>query len=215
MPSMQTIFRAVVMVVVGAVVVKGWQLYGPTNEQVKKTFVQGKEMVNSFIDSHQQDSGNVMTDPRLAPPRPGMGNSGSAPVAMASPLAAPTPMAQTEAPKLLPESVVAPPMQAAPAPITPAATATPFDKSTQATDSTDRVSELISHLRQLGAAETNLTPWGGGKLYRFSCRAPLASAPAMTQHFESVAAEPEKAVAEVVAKVEAWRVAQRDVSRRY
>jgi hypothetical protein len=37
----------------------------------------------------------------------------------------------------------------------------------------------------------------------------------MTQHFESVAAEPEAAVAAVVAKVEAWRVAQREVERRY
>jgi hypothetical protein len=215
MPSMQTIFRAVVMVVVGAIVVKGWMLYGPTNEQVKKTYAQGKELVNSFIDSHQQGSSNEMTDPRLAPPRPAMGNSGSASVATASPLAPPTPMAQTEAPKLLPESAATPSMQATPAPTAPGATASPFDKSTQATDSTDRVSELISHLRQLGAAETNLTPWGGGKMYRFSCRAPLTSAPAMTQHFESVAAEPEKAVAEVVAKVEAWRVAQRDMTRRY
>jgi hypothetical protein len=215
MPSMQTMFRAVVMVVVGAIVVKGWTLYGPTNEQVKKTFAQGKELVNSFIDSHQQGAGSEMTDPRLASPRPAMANPGTASVATAPPLAPPIPMAQTEAPKLLPENAIVPPMQAAPAPTSPAANASAFDKSTQATDSTDRVSELISHLRQLGAADTNLTPWGGGKMYRFSCRAPLASAPAMTQHFESVAAEPEKAVAEVVAKVEAWRVAQRDISRRY
>ena len=215
MPSMQTMFRAVVMVVVGAIVVKGWMLYGPTNEQVKKTYAQGKELVSSFIDSHQQGSNNEITDPRLASPRPAVGSPGSASVAATPPLAPPIPMAQTEAPKLLPESTAIPPMQAAPAPTAPTATASPFDKSTQATDSTDRVSEQISHLRQLGASETNLTPWGGGKMYRFSCRAPLASAPAMTQHFESVAAEPEKAVAEVVAKVEAWRVAQRDVSRRY
>ena len=32
----------------------------------------------------------------------------------------------------------------------------------------------------------------------------------MTQHFESVAAEPALAVEQVVAKVEAWQIAQRD-----
>ena len=32
----------------------------------------------------------------------------------------------------------------------------------------------------------------------------------MTQHFESVAAEPAAAVEQVLAKVEAWKVAQRD-----
>jgi hypothetical protein len=32
----------------------------------------------------------------------------------------------------------------------------------------------------------------------------------MTQHFESVAPEPAVAVEQVIAKVEAWQVAQRD-----
>ncbi len=69
----------------------------------------------------------------------------------------------------------------------------------------------MKRLEQLGAADTHLSPWGSeGQLFRFSCRAPLANAPTMTQHFESVAAEPSLAVEQVVAKVEAWRVAQRD-----
>jgi len=209
MPSLQTIFRAALMIVIGAVVVKGWLLYGPTNERVKTTFAQGKELVTSFIESHQQSATSGAPDPRLAAPRPAVGNPGDTPFAAAPPLPAPAAIVQAEAPKLLPENAAAQATQV------PSAATVPFDKPAQAPDSTDRVSELISHLRQLGAAETNLTPWGGGKLYRFSCRAPLASAPAMTQHFESVAAEPEAAVAEVVAKVEAWRVAQREVGRRY
>jgi hypothetical protein len=208
MPSMQTIFRAVVMIAIGAVVVKGWRLYGPSNEQVKKTFAQGKEFVNSFLESHPSASSESL-DPRLAAPPPTAGNSVGAPPMAAPQLSPPVSMAQAEAPKLLPE-----PATALTTPAAPAATS-PFDKPAQATDSTDRVSELISHLRQLGAAETNLTPWGGGTLYRFSCRAPLASAPAMTQHFESVAADPAKAVADVVARVEAWRVAKREAQRRY
>jgi hypothetical protein len=71
--------------------------------------------------------------------------------------------------------------------------------------------ELMSRLQKMGAADTNLSPWGSeGHLYRFSCRAPLVNAPAMTQHFESVATEPAAAVEQVIAKVEAWQVAQRD-----
>jgi hypothetical protein len=71
--------------------------------------------------------------------------------------------------------------------------------------------ELMSRLQKLGAADTNLAPWGSdGHLYRFTCRAPLASAPAMTKHFESVADQPTAAIEQVLAKVEAWQVAQRD-----
>jgi hypothetical protein len=203
---MQTMFRAVVMVIVGAVLVKGWMLYGPSNDQVKKTFAQGKELVNSFLESHEGPANNTPPDPRLAAPSVTVENTAS-PFPAAPPF--PASISQAEAPKLLPEGAVAPTIQA-PAPGTSA-----LVKPPQTTDSTDRVSDLISHLRQLGAADTNLTPWGGGTMYRFSCRAPLASAPNMTQHFESVAAEPEKAVADVLAKVEAWRVAQRETARRY
>jgi hypothetical protein len=68
---------------------------------------------------------------------------------------------------------------------------------------------LLARLERLGAIEPQLAAWGsGGKLYRFCCRAALAETPQYTRHFESVAAEPLTAVEQVVAKVEAWRVAQ-------
>jgi hypothetical protein len=81
----------------------------------------------------------------------------------------------------------------------------------------DRAQQLMSRLQQLGAAESKLAPWGsGGNLYRFTCRAPLASAPTMTQHFESIAADPAAAVQEVLTKVESWQIAQREsANRRY
>src|SRR5262245_38850146 len=104
MPSMQTIFRAVVMVVIGAIVVKGWPLYGPTYEQVNTTFAQGKELLNSFIESHQQPANSATPDPRLTPPRPNVRNAGDTPVVAAPPLPPPGPLVQAEAPKLLPES---------------------------------------------------------------------------------------------------------------
>jgi hypothetical protein len=182
MPSFQTVFRAVVMVAVGAAAVKGWRLYGPTNEQVKSAVAQAVEVVQSAIQSRQQAT-TAVPDPRVAP------------IAVAPGIVPPAaPLVQAEAPKLLPDSGAMPAVETASPPL-----------------AGDRMPELMTRLQKLGAADTNLAPWGsGGNLYRFSCRAPLANAPAMTQHFESVAAEPEVAVEQVVAKVEAWRVAQRD-----
>ncbi len=49
----QRSFALIVMVVVGAVAVKGWQLYRPTNEQVKKTVVQAIEMAKSMLPTEE------------------------------------------------------------------------------------------------------------------------------------------------------------------
>jgi hypothetical protein len=204
---MQTIFRAVVMIVIGAVVVKGWKLYGPTNEQVKSGWNHGKELVQSFMDSHRPSATSTTPDPRIGATRIADTNTATAPPRPTGFPAAPATSAPTEAPKLLPENGLS---QAGP-PGIPSAMTPPGAMQSGATP--DRVNEMISHLQQLGAADTKLSPWGGGAMYRFTCRAPLANAPAMTQHFEAVAAEPEKAVADVVAKVEAWRVAQRERMR--
>ncbi len=88
MPSFQTVFRAVVMVAVGAVAVKGWHLYGPTNEQVKTVVAQAVEIVQSAIQGRQQAT-TAASDPRVAAPR--------APLDIAPATAPPaTPMVQTE-----------------------------------------------------------------------------------------------------------------------
>ena len=98
------------------------------------------------------------------------------------------------------------PAPAASAPITPLAETAP---ATGTND--DRVKTLMSRLEQLGGADPKLAPWGSsGHLFRCCCQAPLANSPAVMQHFESVAAEPALAVEQVVAKVEAWRTAQRN-----
>jgi|RhiMethySRZTD1v2_1073278.scaffolds.fasta_scaffold953550_1 hypothetical protein len=196
MPSFQTLFRAIVLVVIGVVGFKGWKLYGPTNEQVKSTVTHVIELVQSSLQSHQQ--GSSVTDPRSAGPQLTTEQASAA----ATPLANTPALTQAEAPKLLAESSAAsnPPAEAGSPLQTGAAEAGP-----------DRLSELMARLQHLGAADTKLAPWGGdGRLYRFTCRAPLPTAPSMTQHFESVAAEPAMAVEQVLAKVEAWKVAQRD-----
>ena len=201
MPSFQTLFRAVVMVVIGVVGFKAWKLYGPTNEQVKSTASHVVELVQSAIQS-RQPAPNAAADPRVAAPQltPSQGS------AVAAPPMSPSAPLQGEAPKLLAQGEVAnvvnvgsPPAEAG----SPVVAGVP--------GAGDRVSELMARLQQLGAADTKLAPWGSdGSLYRFSCRTPLPSAPTMTQHFESVAAEPAAAVEQVLAKVEAWKVAQRD-----
>jgi hypothetical protein len=199
MPSFQTLFRAVVMLGVGVVAVKGWQLYGPTNEKVKTVVAQGVDMLRNAVQSRQQSTADALPDPRTTPR---VGDTKQPAVSTApAPMVMPTaPLAQAEAPKLLPDRGPAPgPASPPPSAVSPIAGVS------------DRMPELMSRLQKLGAADTNLAPWGSdGRLYRFSCRAPLANAPAMTQHFESVAEQPTAAVEQVLAKVEAWQVAQRD-----
>ena len=204
MPSFQTLFRAVVMVVIGVVGFKAWKLYGPTNEQVKSTASHVVELVQSAIQS-RQPAPNAAADPRVAAPQltPSQGS------AVAAPPMSPSSPIQGEAPKLLAQGDAVPVVNNPPAEVPSAPAGSPVVAG--APGSGDRVSELMARLQQLGAAETKLAPWGSdGRLYRFSCRAPLPSAPTMTQHFESVAAEPAAAVEQVLAKVEAWKVAQRD-----
>jgi hypothetical protein len=207
MPSFQTLFRATVMLGVGVVAVKGWHLYGPTNEQVQTAVDHATEMIRNTIQSHQRDYADSLPDPRTTPrvTEPKQAAVVSTPPPVVMPPA--DPLAQTEAPKLLPDR------GATPAPVTPQPTdpmSSPSNLSVNASTE-DRMPELMSRLQKLGAADTSLAPWGSdGHLYRFSCRAPLANAPAMTQHFESVADQPTVAVEQVLAKVEAWQVAQRD-----
>lgn len=208
MPSFQTVFRAAVMAAVVAVVVKGWHLYGPTNEQVKAAVAQATDVGRSILQRWKQEPKAVVQDPRLAAPQVQRPTPPAAPPNIAS-AAAPQllPLAQAEASKLLSEGQTASP--------TPPTVAT-NDSANQAAlppqaAAKDRMPELMSRLQQLGAADSKLAPWGdGGHLYRFTCRAPLANAPMMTQHFESIAADPAQAVEQVVAKLEAWQVAQRE-----
>lgn len=211
MPSFQTLFRAVVMVAVVVAGVKGWKAYGPTNEQVQRAYNQLRDVVQAALPSNEPTNSTAAADPRHAPaavvaspplaPRPGGTQSQLLPPA--APMSAPA-----DAPKLLSSSEPASAGVASSPFSSPGAS---FTKDSIGQNSNDvRVAELVAKLQRMGAENTSLAPWGGGGLYRFSCSAPLANAPMMTQHFESVAAEPAAAVEQVVAKVEAWQVAQRD-----
>jgi hypothetical protein len=206
MPSFKTIYRTVVMIAVAAIGVKAWQLYGPSNEQVKSTVVKAVDMAQAAWNkqrSSSTDSRLIANPPDSSPPV----TNTPAPVAAISPASPPALTPAQPAP-------VGAALNAAPSssmPSTPqliAAPATPSVAPAQAS-AEDRVTALMSKLEKLGASETKLSAWGSsGNLYRFCCRATPADSPALAQHFESVAAEPAVAVEQVLAKVEAWRTAR-------
>jgi hypothetical protein len=210
MPSLTTIYRAGVMLAVGAIAFKGWQLFGPPAEKVKSIAV-------SAVDMAQSAWKNLQTPDKAAAP-PAQTHSGAPPFAQtlqppAANMAIAPPALSTQT--LTPSPTGAIPSTSAPATQTPT---TPSAETAPATGLKDnRVQALLSRLEQLGGADPKLAPWGSsGHLFRCCCQAPLANSPAVRQHFESVAAEPALAVEQVVAKVEAWRTAQgKDAVLRY
>jgi len=64
----------------------------------------------------------------------------------------------------------------------------------------------LSLLRSLDATEYTLENWGGeGKLYRFRCAITLGESDDHTRQFESVHADPLRAVHQVVGEVTSWQ----------
>jgi hypothetical protein len=204
MPSFTTIFRATVMLVMGAVAFKGWQLYGPPAGQVKSVAARAVDMAQAAWKNFQtpDEAAKPTAEPKAgAPPFAQALQPPAAGVAIAPPALS----AQTLTPNPSIGAISSTSAPASQSPITPLAKAAPV-----AGPNEDRVKTLLSRLEQLGGADPKLSPWGtGGHLYRCCCQAPLVNSPAVTQHFESVAAEPALAVEQVLAKVEAWRTAQR------
>lgn len=190
MPSFTTIYRAFVMIAAGAIAVKGWQLYGPTTEQVKSFGVRAVEVAQTAwtnLQPNEPEPTAPPDDPRLA----------AASVAAPAPatVAEPAPLFVTAQDSL--EPIAAEVATEDPVPASPAGA--------------DGLPLLYSRLEELGASDPQLGPWGSsGQLYRFCCRAALGDTPTFARHFEAVADEPVAAVKQVVAKVEAWRSVQGD-----
>lgn len=196
MPSFTTMLRAAVMLVAAIVVVKGWQLYGPSAKQLKTWTARIAGRVHIALSDR----------PQLAP-------VASEPAAELKPVAtAPTGMPIVDAPPSHFESTgfaEVPPITAdwTTGPVPGTSDVVPLPQA--ASIDSERMPTLLSRLERLGAVDPQLAAWGsGGKLYRFCCKAALADTPRYTRHFESVAAEPHTAVEQVVAKVEAWRLEQ-------
>ena len=209
MPSLTTIFRAVVMLAVGAVVFKGWQMYGPPTEQGENdgraSRRYGTGGVEEFSGARTRMRSRQLSRRRLRRhllkrlSRPRMTRA-IVPPALSTPDTHAEPADGRSSHCVCAVDAVA-------------HYATGCDIAAPASTSDDRVQTLMSRLEQLGGADPKIGTWGSsGHLFRCCCQAPLANSPAVTQHFESVAAEPALAVEQVVAKVEAWRTAQRDIA---
>jgi hypothetical protein len=207
MPSFTTIYRAAVMLAVGAIVFKGWQLYGPSAEQVKSVAVSAVDMAQTTWKNYQtpaKDAHPAAESRGGAPPFDQGTQSPGGDVAIVPPALSKQSLTSSA-------SVDVSPIGSAPSATQPLITPLGATSATASTDD-ERVHALLSRLEQLGA-DPKVAPWGSsGHLFRCCCQAPLAGSPAVTQHFESVATEPAVAVEQVVAKVEAWRTAQRSNS---
>jgi hypothetical protein len=182
------------------IVVKGWQLYGPSTEQVKSIAAAALEKAQTALNGTAQqtaDSQAPSFDPRnvVAPPN-------EPPIATQGPPLSAAPLAS--APQLVPLPDTAGNSSTVPGVVAPVQAA----PSTTTTDD-DAVTKLLAQLEELGAAGAQVAPWGSsGELYRCYCQAKLEETSLLARHFEAVAAEPSAAVEQVVAKVEAWRTEQ-------
>ncbi len=183
------------MITTGVLVVKGWQHFGPSTDRVKTLAVAAYEKAQAtWSGTGEAASGapSLGRDPRFTA---GPAVTATVPAATtSSPLAA--------APQLIPSinadngtSPADEKMLAATAPVVGQLEA-------------DGVSALLAKLHELGVSDAQVGPWGSGGLYRCCCQANLTAGISAARHFEAVAGEPSSAVAQVVAKVEAWRSTQ-------
>ncbi|HEY3391758.1 MAG TPA: hypothetical protein VGK58_03565 [Lacipirellulaceae bacterium] len=198
MPNLKTVLRAAVMLVAAILIVKGWQFYGPTTQQLKSWTAKIAERVHVALSEQ----------PQLAPAASeAAGNSDALqPLPAALPtLVAPRPggFESTDFP-------VVPPINSDSATVTgPTAIQSDQVADTHGSIDSNRMPALLARLEQLGAVDPKLAAWGSsGNLYRFCCRAAPAGSPRYARHFEAVADKPLAAVEQVVSKVEAWRTEQ-------
>lgn len=201
MPSFTTMFRATVMVAAGAGAFKGWQAYGPPTEKVKSVAMRAVDMAQAAWKNYQNPAHE--NQPSADPPS-------VAPLAQAAgdmTITAPPLAAQT----LTPSTPIDSPAIGSTSTMTPIASQPPAAPSTTIPSSDDeRVRTLLARLEQLGGSSSTVAAWGSsGHLFRCCCQAPVTESAAVKQHFEAVAAEPALAVEQVVAKIEASRLAQR------
>jgi hypothetical protein len=202
MPSPTTVYRAIVMLAAAGIVVKGWQLYGPSAAQTKSAALRVVALAHAALQESVPPAGTIAA--------PVAGPHEAAPVDLAPQTGVSIPTPLSPAPAGLP---IAPPTFSPPPPLTEVPTAA-ANENVPASTEADRLPALLARLEELGGIDPQLVAWGSsGKLYRFCCRAALAETPTYTRHFEAVAQEPLAAVENVLAKVEAWRTDQRAESQ--
>jgi hypothetical protein len=214
MPSFTTIYRTVVMAAAGIIIIKAWQVWGPTGDQMWSIAHRAAEIAQEAgkLSNHRTDAaqhlGSATPDtPLLQEPAGGAMNAANTPRPGTWPADAAINVTQDNFANVASQSTSHPAF-----PVRPEASVPSNTPTLPAVDG-DRLSMLMSRLEKLGVIDPHLAKWGmSGKLYRFRCQATLVDNPRHTRHFESVASEPVVAVEDVVAKVAAWRKATGDRS---
>jgi len=223
MTTLQTFFRAVVMLATLGIVAKAWMLYGPSVEEMQTIGQRVSEVADEWLNKDRQGDAAPPTetpDPRLAPvpaltttlppeqSNPPAQFSPQQPVQLAS--------AESAAP-----GFAAPAMAVAPVESTPAAPPTrlipvaPEQSPGELPRSGDgRLEAASAQLEQLGVRDYQVEPWGNdGRWYRCSCDAPWANAPNYSRHFEAVAEDATSAVEQVATAVGEWHQIQSGANR--
>lgn len=193
MQSFKAIYRVGVMGATLAIVVMGWRLYGPPSAQVKSLVLRAVERLERTL--------RPEADKRAARP---LGQE-TAPLAASAPPPlfekAPVLGSDGRQSNLQPANLKAESMP----PATGAQVVAP-------TIGEERLKSQLARLMARDVQDPQLVAWGaGGQLFRCYCRATWGQSPQFSRHFESVAAEPEAAVEQVLAQVDAWRTSERVV----
>lgn len=202
MSWISTLLRATVMIATGFAVVKGWQQYGPSTEQVKNYAAVALEKAQAAL--NQSTPGSTQVAAGAADP-----STASAPLAAAPMNGLPHPMSAAEAPQLVPVTEGA---------------GSPFDgigpgeaaaiELTAGASAEDPVAASLTRLHAMGGMDADVRTWGAtGGFYRCSCQAKLSDSSQLARHFEAIANEPVAAVEQVAAKLEAWRAEQQGTLR--
>jgi hypothetical protein len=201
MQTLKSIYRIVVMGTTLAIIVMGWRLYGPTAAQSKTMALQGIEWVQSALRPNDASNGDAAV-------------SSTANLQPVAPANTPAAASQTSVPPLLfsaepnvfprqTENSLA--VAASSDEINPAGHVASTDAPLGG-EGDMQIKTMLSRLVELNVNEPTVVPWGAnGEFYRCSCRATWANSPQLGRHFESVAAEPAKAIEQVVAQVSRWR----------
>jgi len=210
MTTLQTLFRAVVMLATLGIVAKAWHLYGPSVEEMQTIGQRVAEVADELMNEYRQGGTAPLADPndpRIQPVPPIAAAAPQPPVSSPQPILLAT--AESRGQEFAQPAVAAEPA-APPEPPTrliPVTLEQPPSEPPTGVDA--RVESAAARLAQLGVRDYRVEPWGGeGRWYRCSCDAPWTHAPHYSRHFEAVAAEAASAVEQVAAEVDAWHRSQ-------
>jgi hypothetical protein len=203
------------MVAAGIIIVKGWQTWGPSGDQLRSIARRAMEVAQAWNRPQPPtEAAHESIDPNAVAPAFPQSTADTAPSLAGTPGLGSLP--EHAAPNVTPDgpAVAASQLSSQPASTEFPAALPSSNAPASPTVEVDRMSTLMSRLEELGGIDPDLVAWGtSGKLYRFRCRARWGESPMHTRHFESVATEPLVAVEDVLAKVQAWRAAERGGSR--